>query len=225
VAAVPSSVLAAPKAVIASRSDADRSDTARPVRRRASLSFRASFDMARIVAGEAKPSGLRDAGYPRAARMATPAEFDRVLRRPALFRSGPFALHLEWIVPMNDAASGGTAAPDWRLGLVIPKRYEASAVARNTIKRRWRDAFRRGRSAWAAEFGSADVVVRLQGQLVPKAAKATVRNAPKAPPIAMLPARVRARDRFDPFALLSAFVDRLRSRGGRPAVVAGAGET
>ena len=224
-AAVPSSVLAAPKAVIASLSDATRSDPARPVGRRSGVSSDASFDGPSIVVDESPSSAVYDAGYPRNARMATPAEFDRVLRRPALFRSGAFALHLEWIVPMTDAGPGRCAAPDWRLGLVIPKRYEASAVARNTIKRRWRDAFRRGRAAWAAEFGSADLVVRLQGPLVPKAAKAAVRNAPKTPPVAVLPARVRARDRFDPVALLGAFVDRLRSRGGRPALVVGASES
>ena len=114
-------------------------------------------------------------------------------------------------------------APMWRLGLVIPKRYEASAVARNTIKRRWRDAFRRGRVAWAAEFGSVDVVVRLQGPLVPKPPKVAgkgKRVEAVTPPPAVAPARVRARDRFDPAPMLVAFVERLRSRGGRPAIVA-----
>lgn len=145
--------------------------------------------------------------------MLTPAEFDRCLRRPALFRSGAFALHLEWIADVDTLA-----APAWRLGLVIPKRYEASAVARNTIKRRWRDAFRQGRTVWAAEFGSADVVVRLQAPLMPKPVKAA-RGMAKTPVVA-LPARVRARDRFDPVALCAGFVERLRSRGGRPVTVA-----
>ena len=150
--------------------------------------------------------------------MATPAEFDRCLRKPAVFRSGSFALHLEWITAMGQPEQADQS-PVWRLGLVIPKRYEASAVARNTIKRRWRDAFRRGRAAWAAEFGSADVVVRLQAPLLPKPPKAAAgRGAPKAPAAPVLPARVRARDRFDPVAMLSGFVDRLRSRGGRPVV-------
>ena len=143
--------------------------------------------------------------------MATAASFDRCLRRPALYRSGAFALHLDWI-----AGNGDPAASAWRLGLVIPKRHEASAVARNTIKRRWRDAFRRGRLAWAAEFGSADVVVRLQSPLVPKPPKGS-RNVVAPTP---LPARVRGRDRFDPVVIFAAFTERLRSRGGRPATIA-----
>ena len=141
--------------------------------------------------------------------MLVPAEFERCLRRPALFRDGSFALHLNRSGPVSaDGAS-------WRLGLVVPKRYEASAVARNTIKRRWRDAFRRGRATWAAEFGSADLVVRLQAPLVPKPPKPTGRRgAPQPPATPSVPARVRARDRFDPVAILAAFVERLRRRGG-----------
>ena len=169
------------------------------------------------------------ARFQRAARMLTPADFDRCLRRPALFRSGSFALHLDWIDgavddPADPATRRRTAAPAWRLGLVIPKRYEASAVARNTIKRRFRDAFRRGREAWASEFGSADVVVRLQAPLIAGAAKPAVRKGaaktPAVPPVPAIPARIRARDRFDPVAMLGGFVERLRSRGGRGAVVA-----
>ena len=166
----------------------------------------------------AAPEGSDGAGYPRAARMLSPAEFDRCLRRPALYRDGPFALHLSWIdAPHGDA----TPTPAWRLGLVIPKRYEASAVARNTIKRRWRDAFRRSRAAWARELGSADLVIRLQAPLVPKAPKPTRRRGGASSavpsPAPAMPARVRARDRFDPVEILSVFVERLRRRGGRPA--------
>lgn len=156
--------------------------------------------------------------------MTTPAEFDRCLRRPAFHRSGSFALHLCWIdASMQAPTAVLPPAPMWRLGLVIPKRYEASAVARNTIKRRWRDAFRRGRVAWAAEFGSVDVVVRLQGPLVPKPPKVAGRSKvarPIVPLPAAAPARVRARDRFDPVPMLATFVERLRSRGGRPAIEA-----
>ncbi|MEO8935384.1 MAG: ribonuclease P protein component [Burkholderiaceae bacterium] len=161
-----------------------------------------------------------EATYPRDARMTTPAEFDRCLRRSAFHRSGSFALHLCWIdAAMHAPTVALPATPMWRLGLVIPKRYEASAVARNTIKRRWRDAFRRGRVAWAAEFGSVDVVVRLQGPLVPKPPKIATKGK-VATRTAVAPARVRARDRFDPAPLLATLVERLRSRGGRPPVVA-----
>jgi len=225
VAAVPSSVLAAPKAVIASLSDASRSDPTRPIGLASSASVDAHAAVLDQPAPRAHANGARaPEHFARDARMATLAEFDRCLRKPAVFRSGSFALHLEWITamaqPEHDRADE-IETPVWRLGLVIPKRYEASAVARNTIKRRWRDAFRRGRAAWAAEFGSADVVVRLQAPLLPKPAKAAAgRGAPKAPVAPVLPARVRARDRFDPVAMLGGFVDRLRSRGGRPVVAA-----
>jgi ribonuclease P protein component len=129
--------------------------------------------------------------------LAGPAAFDRCLAVRPVVRSGPFALHLfRPVSPGSDAV-----APCWRLGLVIPKRYEASAVARNTIKRRWRAAFRRGRASWAVEFGSVDLVVRMQAPLVPKAEAGSE------------PARVRARDRFDPLAAFGSLADRLRERG------------
>ncbi len=86
---------------------------------------------------------------------------------------------------------------------MIPKRYEASAVARNTIKRRWRAAFRTGRAAWAGEFGSADLVVRMQAPLAPKAERAAT------------PAKVLVRRRFDPQAALASLIERLRRRDGR----------
>ncbi len=148
--------------------------------------------------------------------MTTPAEFDRCLRRPPLYRSGPFAVHLTWV----------DGAPNvWRLGLVVPKRYEATAVGRNTVKRRWRDAFRLGSRDWAREFGSADVVVRLQTPLVPKVKSVAVKgrkgSVPPPPAIPVAPARVRARERFDPAEMLDGLVGRLRARGGRPSGVAG----
>jgi ribonuclease P protein component len=161
--------------------------------------------------------------------LASPAEYDRCLARPALVRNGPFALHLCWrsgsteesmkaaTNPSKDASMTDAA---WRLGLVIPKRYEASAVARNTIKRRWRAAFRQGRAAWADEFGSADVVVRMQSPLIRKAdAKKTAASA--AATSATVPARVRARERFDPQAGFASLTERLRSRGERKSARAG----
>ncbi len=71
---------------------------------------------------------------------------------------------------------------------MIPKRFVRSAIARNTIKRRWREAFRRQRAAWATEFGGADFVIRM--------------NAPLAP-----------RPWFDANAMLTTLSERLRSRG------------
>ncbi len=145
---------------------------------------------------------------PRAAvSLVGAAEFDRCLACRPLWRDGAFALHLlrhrsvEPVAGAGPDAAPSVAAPVWRLGLVIPKRYEASAVARNTIKRRWRAAFRAGRDAWAGEFGSADLVVRMQAPLVPKAERPA------------MPAKLRARRRFDPQAALASLIERLR-RGG-----------
>lgn len=141
--------------------------------------------------------------------MTTPAEFDRCLRRPPAYRNGPFALHLHWIEEPGE--------PVWRLGFVVPKRYEPTAVGRNTVKRRLRDAFRRGRDAWAGEFGSADVVVRLQTALVTKVPTGGRKGVASVSAVPVMPAKVRARERFDPSQLLDGLVGRLRARGGRPA--------
>jgi ribonuclease P protein component len=158
--------------------------------------------------------------------LASAAEYDRCLARPALVRNGPFALHLCWRsgstdestkAAMNPSISASMTDAAWRLGLVIPKRYEASAVARNTIKRRWRAAFRQGRAAWADEFGSADVVVRMQSPLIKKADAAKKAAAPAV----VMPARVRARERFDPQAGFASLAERLRSRGERKSARAG----
>ena len=71
---------------------------------------------------------------------------------------------------------------------MIPKRFVRAAVARNTIKRRWREAFRRQREAWATEFGAADLVIRMHAPLTPRFV-------------------------FDAQAMLTALGERLRSRG------------
>jgi ribonuclease P protein component len=134
------------------------------------------------------------------------AAFDRCLAQRALVRSGAFAIHLYRHGLARDTLvrpAAESCADDWRLGLVIPKRYEASAVARNTIKRRWRGAFRQGCVQWAVEFGGADLVVRLSAPL-----------AAKTSPMAQAPARVRGRDTFDPQAIFGQLTARLR---GQPA--------
>ncbi len=128
------------------------------------------------------------------------AEFAACLGQRPLLRDGAFALH---VVRHASAELAGDFGSTWRLGLVIPKRYEKSAVARNTIKRRWRAAFARIAAACAGEFGPADVVVRMQSPLVPKAASPTLKAD-------LAPAKRRARVRFDPQAMLAALVVRLR---------------
>ncbi len=89
----------------------------------------------------------------RAGRIPAVEGFDHCLRRPPLYRSGAFAFHL---VVREQAG--------WRLGLVVPKRHVKSAVDRNALKRRWREAFRRVRASWDGRFGGADLVVRLQSR-------------------------------------------------------------
>ena len=156
--------------------------------------------MASEDARPASASGPRVAGI---VVLRVPAEFTRCLGVPPLHRSGPFALHFARIVD-----GSGTTSPVWRLGLVIPKRYEKSAVARNTIKRRWRAAFRQCHALMSAEFGSADLVVRLRAPLLPKSTATDVAAALK-------PAKRRARALFEPQAMLLALAERLR-RGGPP---------
>ncbi len=115
--------------------------------------------------------------FARSARIPGAEGFDRCLRQASVYRSGAFAFH----VVFGDA-------PGWRLGLVIPKRFVRSAVGRNTIKRRWREAFRRQRAAWATEFGGADFVIRMHAPLAPRPA-------------------------FDANAILTTLSERLRTRG------------
>ena len=123
--------------------------------------------------------------------------FDHCLKRSPVLRQGVFAFH---VVAVEAAA--------WRLGLVIPKRFEKSAVARNTIKRRWREAFRVRRDDWTREFGGADLVIRMTAPLVPKRDPKDPTPAPTA----------RQRGRFDAGASLTTLTERLRTR--RPQAVA-----
>ena len=145
-------------------------------------------------------AGLVSQG-PQVVTLCVPAEFERCLGRPPLHRSGAFALHCARHV--DDGRTDQGALPIWRLGLVIPKRFEASAVARNTIKRRWRAAFQRDQATLSAEFGGADLVVRMQGRLIPK-------STPPAQAAALAAAKLRARTLFDPQAMLHSLAERLR---------------
>lgn len=145
-------------------------------------------------------------------RIPGPQGFDHCLKKPAVWRRGVFAFHVVFV-----------ESPAWRLGLVVPKRFEKSAVARNTIKRRWREAFRRQRAAWAVEFGGADLVIRMQAPLVPRtppsrrvsgvAKKGTPVQAPPAVPTVVTTAR--GRGVFDATGLLAGLGERLRQRTGR----------
>jgi ribonuclease P protein component len=181
---VPSCARVAPRVAIASASD---------------LPTAVAGESVEPVADTAGPDGERSRpnARPRTSALGDAAAFDRCLSQRALVRDGAFALH----VHRHGTAEASPDTPvAWRLGLVIPKRFEGSAVARNTIKRRWRAAFREGRVGWASEFGAADVVVRLHAAL-----------ARRDEPLAVAPARVRARAAFDPHALLGLMATKLRN--------------
>lgn len=143
--------------------------------------------------------------FGRAARIPGLEGFDHCLQRPPLFRSGAFAFHLV----TRDA-------PGWRLGLVIPKRFVKSAVARNAIKRHWREAFRRSHSTLAREFGGADLVVRLHASLQPR----TKPSQPKGGKPMKTEARAQlpkaAIVRIEAAAMLESLATRLRARGFGP---------
>jgi ribonuclease P protein component len=52
----------------------------------------------------------------------------------------------------------------WRLGLIVPKRFEPSAVRRNAVKRVWRDSFRREYPELLRLARGHDIVIRLVGK-------------------------------------------------------------
>ena len=51
--------------------------------------------------------------------------------------------------------------PQWRLGLIVPKRFEPSAVRRNAVKRVWRESFRQEHAELLTLLRGHDVVIRL----------------------------------------------------------------
>jgi ribonuclease P protein component len=65
----------------------------------------------------------------------------------------------------------------WRLGLIVPKRFEPSAVRRNALKRVWRDSFRRECQTLLALNCGHDLVIRLVSKPAPGALLALKRAA------------------------------------------------
>ena len=153
-----------------------------PVARRAVIASRS--ESATDAVGKTAPG-------PASMRIPGLVGFDHCLKRPAVLRQGVFAFHVVAV-----------AAQSWRLGLVIPKRFEKSAVSRNAIKRRWREAFRVRRHDWADEFGGADLVIRMTAPLVAKRDPKDETPAPTA----------QQRARFDAGDLLTTFTQRLRTK-------------
>ncbi len=105
-------------------------------------------------------------GFPRRVRLTTPGEFSQALKQRSGVRNQRFALHVVEALVIGSMTVTKTEPPQngnqktWRLGLVIPKRYEASSVRRNAIKRVWRESFRRQRVI-LDEQPARDLVVRL----------------------------------------------------------------
>lgn len=83
--------------------------------------------------------------FPRAGRLTKAVDYRRVLARGRKHRSAP--LDIVWM--SNDAGHP-------RLGLVVPK-FQSSAVARNRLRRRLKEIWRRG---GLQRVGSVDVVFR-----------------------------------------------------------------
>lgn len=95
---------------------------------------------------------MTDASFPPEARLHRPCEFAAALRGKRLARGALFIVSGAVVV-----SQAGAALPSARLGLVIAKRFAASAVTRNAIKRVVREAFRHTHAVLPA----ADYVVRL----------------------------------------------------------------
>lgn len=86
---------------------------------------------------------MQTGGFPRSRRLRHSADFARVFAHP-IKRN---AVHLTVLARRNDRA-----AP--RLGMVVSKRNVKSAVARNHLKRRAREAFRHIQS----QLGGVDLI-------------------------------------------------------------------
>lgn len=91
--------------------------------------------------------------YPASARLHRPSEYASALKGKRIARGALFVVN----TPRHSASAQDTA----RLGLIIPKRFAAKAVTRNTIKRIIREAFRLQRPHLAHK----DLVFRLHSKV------------------------------------------------------------
>lgn len=95
--------------------------------------------------GAALPVSLSHAGFPQAARLRTPADFNRVLRRGVRSTDSCFRVY----ACPNDIAVA-------RLGITVSRKAAPAAVARNRIKRLVRESFRISRET----LPTMDIVVQ-----------------------------------------------------------------
>lgn len=96
----------------------------------------------------ARDDQARGAGFPRTARLCTPAEFKRVFEGGKRVSAGLFRLHV--LLPDPSADAGGSHPAGARLGISVPKKVAALAVERNRIRRIVRECFRRQRGSLPA---------------------------------------------------------------------------
>jgi ribonuclease P protein component len=99
------------------------------------------------------------AGFPRAARLLSPADFARVFAVRRSAASGPLVLY---------ACPAVSAAQPARLGLSVSSRV-GNAVVRNRWKRRLREAFRQVRAQEGLPQGN-DFVIVVRSAAVPAGA-------------------------------------------------------
>lgn len=95
------------------------------------------------------------ASFPATARLHSPTEYAQSLKGQRVGRGALF------VVTRSRAGAGERPDDGARLGLIIPKRFAARAVTRNTIKRIIRETFRHKR----AHLPDADYVFRLHGKV------------------------------------------------------------
>jgi ribonuclease P protein component len=92
--------------------------------------------------------------FGRSSRILNAKDYGAVMRGRMRFGGDLFVGHLK--------AREDTR--EWRLGLIVPKKFEPSAVRRNAVKRVWRDLFRRHLPALENLRAGHDLVIRLAGR-------------------------------------------------------------
>jgi len=97
--------------------------------------------------------------FGRSSRILNAKEYAAVMRARVRIGGSLFVGH---ILSRGDDAN-------WRLGLIVPKRFEPSAVRRNAVKRVWRDSFRRESQTLSELHSGHDLVIRMVSKPAPGA--------------------------------------------------------
>ena len=128
-------------------------------------------------------AGDGDSRFPPTMRLKKKSEFIRVFREGAVWKGSCFSLHV--LSREGDAASQATNAepsqePGPRLGMVVTRKV-GSAVERNRIKRKIREAFRK----MAHSLPAADIVIRPNATCKTAPEEAIARSLGKAVKVAL----------------------------------------